>query len=895
MENNQFIIHKRVLNGRQAEYADFPSSMDKELTTLLHNRGVERLYSHQAEMFEQARSGDNIVITTSTASGKTLSFLLPVLQRILEKPTSRAFFIYPTKALASDQYRSLLSLIEALGNGRVTAGVYDGDTPPNERSRIRKSANIILTNPEMLNGAFLPNHSRYGIDRIFADLDYVVIDELHSYRGIFGSHVANVFRRLSRICSYYGSRPQFLCSSATIANPVELAEAVCGKPFVRISKDGSPAAKRNYYLIQPPRIVNKQNNFIGQTQAATIAAEMVPELVNHKHSFIIFCKSRRNVEVVLRESRDKLDADSLLGHSYADKIAGYRGGYTPIERKTIEKKMTSGDLCGLVSTNALELGIDIGKIDTTVLVGFPGTRASFWQQTGRAGRSGIESNNYVILESQPLDQYVGINPDWLFESSSENAVIDKDNLLIQLAHIRSAAAELPLTLDDIALFPNLGESIPVLMRLGELKSQNGKFAWCGSAFPAGDYSLRNMDERRYKLINKENHQNITEMDELQAFRELHEGAVYLHEGAQYQVVKLDLEMRAAFAVPFEGNYYTMPGGTTEVRIIKEHRKQPFGRTDIMYGDVNVNDIIFMYKKLQFHNHQNLGYENLSHPLSKDYDSESTWIRIPENVVSKFRSLLQVDANGHFVHNNHFDGLCHVMEQAARMVTMTEREDIGVSVSANAIGMANADGDEVFLYIYDKFVGGLGYAEKVYDHIERIIETAADLLAGCNCKNGCAACVGDYTLDRQMVLWGIKSLKEELAPPEGRKFIERPFRPQQHRRYSFSDLPEHWAEFCQYLKERGERLADFLGTIQKVASEGNHFVLYAENPFIQEWVETPINRRSIINIIRSYTDAPASIQLLVQTDASDHQTELESQIRKRYNRMKGEESAGNGSK
>ena len=457
--------------------------------------------------------------------------------------------------------------------------------------------------------------------------------------------MANVFRRLGRVCRYYNSSPQYLCSSATIANPVELVEDICGQKFIQIDKDGSPASQKKYVFVQPPKIMGVDKKYYGQVQTTSVAADLIPDLVENDNSFIAFTKSRKNVEVVLKESRDKLEAESFFGASLTDKISGYRGGYTPLERKEIENKMITGVLRGLISTNALELGIDIGKIDTTVLVGYPGTRASFWQQTGRAGRSGKECTNYLILDNLPFDQYIAINPDWLFKNGSENAVIDKNNLLIELAHIRAAAAEIPLTLDDISIFPDLGETIPVLIRANELTSQSGKFAWCGNSFPAGDFSLRNIDKSRYKLINKENNKEITEMDEMQAFREIHSGAIYMHDGVQYQVIKLDLESKTAFAIPFNGNYYTMPGGNTNIRIIQGSKDMEYKRVKVAFGDVNVDEIVYMYKKLQFHNHQNLGFEQLEKPLSKDYDTESTWIKIPDNVVKVYRGMLQESQNG----------------------------------------------------------------------------------------------------------------------------------------------------------------------------------------------------------------------------------------------------------
>ncbi|WP_291637335.1 DEAD/DEAH box helicase, partial [Clostridium sp.] len=352
MNIRDLIIYNKTIPKREAKYLDFPRTLPPELCGYLSQNGITKLYCHQAEMFEKAMEGLNIVITTSTASGKTLGFLLPVLQEILANPLARAIFIYPTKALASDQYRAILPYLEYFGENRISAGVYDGDTPVNERSRIRKSANIILTNPEMLNGAFLPNHSKFGFDFIFSNLKYVVIDELHTYRGAFGSHVANLFRRLGRVCRYYNSSPQYLCSSATIANPVELAEEIFSHKFIRIDRDGSPAAERKYMLVQPPKIMGADKKYYGQVQTTTVAANLIPKLVENDNSFIAFAKSRRNVEIVLKESRDKLEAESFFGASLIDKISGYRGGYTPLERKEIENKMITGVLCGLVSTNA---------------------------------------------------------------------------------------------------------------------------------------------------------------------------------------------------------------------------------------------------------------------------------------------------------------------------------------------------------------------------------------------------------------------------------------------------------------------------------------------------------------------------------------------------------------
>ena len=862
---DRYIIDSKHIPARSATYSDYPEELLPEIQTYLQQSGIQKLYQHQADMFSQAIAGNNIVITTSTASGKTLSFLLPVLQRILKDPQSRAIFIYPTKALASDQYRALKPFLDYFGKDKIDAGVYDGDTPVNERSRIRNNSNIILTNPEMLNSAFLPHHNQNGFNFIFSNLKFVVIDELHTYRGAFGSHLSNVFRRLRRVCHYYNSAPQFFCSSATIANPVELAETVCGKDFVLIDKDGSPAPEKNYALIQPP--------YVGDDKAyrkpvSDIATELVPYLAITKHSFIAFCKSRRAVEIVLKESRDHLKSKDIPGADFSGLISGYRGGYRPEERKAIENKMVSGQLRGLISTNALELGIDIGKVDTTVIAGYPGTRASFWQQSGRAGRSGVSSNTYLILDNLPFDQFIAVDPEWLFQSKSENAVVDPNNLFIQLAHVRAAAAELPLSLDDIAIFPDLGEIIPVLIRAQELRSMNGKFMWNGKEFPAGDYNLRNMDKTRYQLINAVDDSVITEMDEIQAFREIHQNSVYLHDGQAYLISSLDTEKKRAVASPIKDDYYTEPFETVDVSVIKEQKKKEIFRCECGFGDVKVSSTVVGHKKIQFHNHQNLGSDKLDSPLSKIYDSEGTWIQLPEEVTKIYKTPpIQP--------RNYFAGITFAIQNAAMMLTMTTRDDI----SAGLIGQSE---DNPAICIYDRFVGGLGYSEKAYDLIDAIIRNAIKMVDGCRCKDGCAACIGDHHLDKKLVLWGLKSIFEKMDPPGNVKSVDeskieiviekKPF--------SFEDIETRWDEFVQFFHDRGESMSDFITSVKSVKKDNDTLVLYVNNSFYVTWIMDESNRIRLTNSISHYIDVPPRISIRAEADESCT-GEKEEKISRRY--------------
>lgn len=552
--------------------------------------------------------------------------------------------------------------------------------------------------------------------------------------------------------------------------------------------------------------------------------------------------------------------------------------------------MMSGELNGLVSTNALELGIDIGSLDTTVIVGYPGTRASFWQQSGRAGRNGQTCVNYLILENQPFDQYIAVEPGWLFEGKSENAIVDPDNLLIELAHIRAAAAELPLSLDDAALFPSLGEIIPVLMKAEEVKSMAGRFAWSGPAFPAGDYSLRNMDKTRFKLILDNENREITEMDESQAYHELHPGAVYMHDGALYEILKLDLVSRTAIAKSFEGNYYTVPAGTEDIRILQTFQEKTVERTKIHLGDINVDEVISMFKKLQFHNHQNLGYVSLTQPLQKDYDTESTWIDIPEDVVRVYRSLLLPNGAGELVLNNHFEGLQNAIKNAAMMVTMTERDDINTGMSNNATvqgyvdsGSGESEGHEVVsLFIYDKYEGGLGYSEKIYELIPEVIDHAIQMVKGCSCEDGCPACVGDYTLSKKMVLWGLRSLKERLEAPEYVKKQVEEERPGVRKQYSFFKLPEKWNEFCETVIKNGESGGAFLKTAKRVEIEKHNLILIVDSYFYEDWLKIPENAKSIKNILKFHAVCPQDMEIVVRTEEDmERKKKTEGKLKRRY--------------
>lgn len=833
------IIGSQRIEARPAVYSDFPDSLNGEIVDFLKGRGIGKLYCHQSEMFERAMEGRNVIITTSTASGKTLSFLLPVIQKMLDDPTSRALFIYPTKALSHDQYRNMVPLLEYFGSTRIQAGIYDGDTPPSERARIRKRANIILTNPEMLNSSFLPNHSLFGFNYIFSRLKFIVIDELHTYRGAFGSHMANIMRRMNRICRYYKSSPQFLCSSATIANPVELAESICCEKFCHVSRDGSPSGEKNILFWQPPFVRDTQFRRSPEEEAS----QLIPELVEGGVRFIAFCKSRREVEVVLKETRDRLtdiENKPSLGKDLSHLVAGYRGGYTPEERKEIEDRLSTGKLMGVISTNALELGIDIGKLDLSVICGFPGTKASFWQELGRAGRRGDTSFGILIFDVSPVDQYIAVNNGWLLDSGVENAVIDKNNLFIQLAHVRAAAAELPLTLDDAAVFPDLGEIIPVLLEAKEIKDENGNFVWTGCDFPSGDFNLRNINNDTYKVLNKANGTIITEMDEPMAFHEVYPKAIYIHDGMQYLVEDLDLTNRIATVVPVDMNYFTVPFVETEVNVLREFKHKEVCRTVEYFGDVKVKEAIPAYKMIQFHNHQNLGFERIKLPLYQEIETEGLWYGVPDEVDEVYNGYTQF---------NYYNGLKHSLLHAAMMRTMATREDMSSTVF-NAKD-ENGDVKKSYILLYDLYPGGLGFSEKAYDFGYEIIEDAITLVERCKCEDGCPACVGDYHLDKKLVLWGLKSLLQQKNAPECVKEPQMPEPVFEDFAFTFEELPQKWPDFIKLLSERSEYLHSFLSTIDRVEISGYTLLLVTDFKFYRDWVLESSNRKRIIGTIKRY--------------------------------------------
>lgn len=842
------IIATHDIPPRPAKMAALPNALHPALRSALAARGMTELYSHQAAFFDAAAEGNNVVITTGTASGKSLAFLLPILQGILQDPSARAFLLYPTKALGHDQLRALHALLDevsAAGGRRIEAGVYDGDTPPTERRRIRERANLVLTNPDMLNTGMVPMHARQGFSHLFRNVRWVVLDELHTYRGAFGAHIANLLRRFDRICHHYGSRPQILASSATIANPKELAERLCSRSFSHIDEDGSPSGGRKVHFWLPPIVDDEVRRGVSSEMAI-----LLPYLIERRHKTIAFARSRKETEIILKEARDR------LGHTHGEHdesrlLGAYRGGYTPEERRRVERDLIEGRLVGVVSTNALELGIDIGALEVVVQGGFPGTRASFWQQIGRAGRRGEISHAIVILAMAPIDQFLASNPKWLFEQATEHAVVDPDNLAIELAHIRAAAAELPLTMDDAAIWPDLGEAVPVLADAGELREVAGTWYWQGGPFPAGDFSLRNHDGSRWKIVDRTAARTLTEMTRPQVYREAHPRAVYLHDGEQYLVETLDLVQHKATVVPVDQNFYTQPDVRTQIEVMNSQEVRDVGATRVIFGDVLVHESIVGFKMLQFHNHQNLGYELLAEPLTLKLETEALWLPMPARVMT----VLGGESNDLLV------GVVHALRAIARLTTMAEPSDLAATSFSYVDDVTGAP--DTAVVIYDVHPGGIGFAQKGFDVADTIIAGALDLVSGCRCADGCPACVGDFTLDRHAVAWAVASMLRDVPPPFGLRlhrpspFSSRPLGGAQpanshvERPFRWADLPTRWPEIAAHLGRSGELGGALLQGAQNVEVRGNKLVIFLASPGLCEWLSEDLSRKRLRGLIEGH--------------------------------------------
>ena len=740
-----------------AQYAPFPAALDPRLVRGLQSRGIEQLYTHQADAIEHALAGRHVVVITPTASGKTLCYNAPVLSAILQDSSSRALYLFPTKALAQDQLAELHLMAETLASTsgeQVGVFTYDGDTPQDARRTIRSRAHVVLSNPDMVHSGILPHHPRWA--KLFENLRYVVVDELHAYRGVFGSHLCNVLRRLRRICRHYGSDPVFICSSATIANARELAERLTEQPFELVERNGAPRGEKLFVFVNPP-VVNHQlgirRSYIGETR------RIASEFLKRNLQLIVFAQSRLSTEILTTYLKD--DFEGIPGAP--ERIRGYRGGYLPGRRREIEKGLREGKVRAVVSTNALELGIDIGSLDVAVMAGYPGTIAATWQRAGRAGRRAGKSAAVMVASSAPLDQFVVRHPSYFFDRSPERALIDPDNLHILVDHIKCAAFELPFTGADAFGAHNLQEILGILAEQGlvhrtrragpsgpaevgpagedaEESPAEVQWAWTNESYPADAVSLRSVSSDNFVVVETtDDTRVIGETDFGSGPATLHPKAIYIVEGKLYQVERLDFDGRKAFVRAIECDYYTDAITYTRVTIIDifagELEKGPYPFSVQAHGEVHVVSRVVGFKKIKFYTNENVGSGELDLP-EQQMHTTAYWLTIPATVMAALPYASDDRRDG-------VVGLAYAMRQVAQLLLMCDRHDIGISIASDEPEESEQGSypSSAKIFVYDNYPGGIGFSEPLYRMHHELLEGTRTLIASCDCENGCPGCVG----------------------------------------------------------------------------------------------------------------------------------------------------------
>ena len=740
------ITGELIIPEKSGSYAPFPGTLDARLQQALHSRGIGQLYTHQAESWKSVQSGQHTVVITPTASGKTICYNLPVLQAAL-KSKSKALYMFPTKALAQDQVAELMELNDA-GRLGVRAFTFDGDTPGDARKAVRTKGDIVVTNPDMLHQGILPHHTKWA--QFFEALKYVVIDEMHTYRGVFGSHTANVIRRLRRICRFYGSDPQFILCSATIANPAELASQLIDDRVFAITESGAPQGAKHLLLWNPP-VVNPDLGIRASARSQT--TRIARSAVQRGLKSILFAQSRLMVEVLTKYLKDTFDKDPRK----PSRIAAYRGGYLPTERRAMEKRLRTGSIDCVVATSALELGVDIGALDVCVLNGYPGTIAGTWQRLGRAGRRQRTALGVLVASSLPLDQYIIRNPEFFLGASPEEARIDPNQLLILLDHIRCAAFELPFKQGESFGDENLMEMLAYLEENDVLHREGDQWHWMADSYPANSVSLRSVAEGNFVVIDTTNGQQtvIAEVDFSSAPMTIYEGAIYMIQSAPYQVEKLDWEGRKAFVTKTRADYYTDAIDYTRLKILEQFDQAMGTRAVVAHGEVHLVRRIAGYKKIRYYTHENIGFGNIHLP-DQEMHTSSVWWQVDPHTLDDNFSTRQQALDG-------FLGASYAMHHVAAMQMLSEPHDIGravgdgnarwfATVGNNGRGtMRNSEGEALnpfelqqftpTLFLYDNYPGGIGTTEPLFKRRQDMVGHAHRMVTECECEHGCPSCIG----------------------------------------------------------------------------------------------------------------------------------------------------------
>jgi len=707
----------REIPARPPRFAPFPEELDPALVAALRRRGIEQLYSHQAEAFALARAGHSITVVTPTASGKTLCYNLPVLDRILREPAARALYLFPTKALSADQVDELQALITLIGRD-IKTFTYDGDTPAAARRAIRAAGHVVVTNPDMLHTAILPHHTKWL--RLFENLRYVVIDELHQYRGVFGSHVANVLRRLARICRFYGSAPQFICTSATIGNPQEHAERLVGRPVALVDQTGAPSGEKVIAFINPPLV----NRALGIRRDTLMEVrDLAGELIRGGIPTIVFGRSRLATELLTTYLKDLAKE---TGRD-PDAIQGYRAGYLPSERRAIERGLRDGTIQAVAATNALELGIDIGQLSAAILAGYPGTIASAWQQMGRAGRTRDLSAAFLVATSDPLDQYIVSHPEYFFGQVPEHALINPDNLLVLTSHLKCAAFELPVGVDEPYGPTAVHDIMRALAEQRIVHSDGQRWHYVAERFPAEEVSLRAASTENVVIVDETGPRPevIGEVDLASAPALVHEDAIYIHLGQQYHVERLDWAQRKAAVRRVDVDYYTDAEIAVGIAVLTEDAVAR-DALDRAHGDVVVTFRPTIFKKLKLFTQETVGWGKINLPETTIHTTAAWWV-LPPPLVGGFTNDRVQGA---------LAALSHALLNIAPVYLMCDPHDLG-----RVYEIRSPHTGRPTVYLYERAPGGVGLAERMFRLHDDLTRAAIDLVAGCGCAWGCPSCVG----------------------------------------------------------------------------------------------------------------------------------------------------------
>jgi DEAD/DEAH box helicase domain-containing protein len=713
------IPHWEVIPPKEAVYSEFPQAINPRIKSVLQKRGIARLYSHQATAIENILSGKSVVIVTPTASGKTLCYNLPVVNSVLEKPETRALYLFPTKALSQDQVAELHEIVTEL-DADIKTYTFDGDTPRSARAAIRTAGHIVVTNPDMLHSGILPHHTRWI--KLFENLRYVVIDEIHHYRGVFGSHLANVIRRLKRVCRFYGSNPQFICCSATIANPSELARKITEEEVELVNNNGAPRGEKHFILYNPP-VINKElgirKSYIKEAQ------RMAERFLTNDVQTIVFARSRLRVEILLTYLKEAM----RKAKRSAESIRGYRGGYLPLQRREIEKGLREGHVRGVVSTNALELGIDIGQLDVCVMAGYPGNIASTWQQAGRAGRRTDVSAAVLVANSSPLDQFIINHPDYFLGRSPESGIVDPNNLVILVSHLKCAAFELPF--NDGEEF-GVEATEKILAHLEEqriLHHVDGKWYWTSEVYPAEQVSLRSAATENFVILDSSDRNRIIgEMDYFSAPVFLYEDAIYIHGADQYQIEELDWDGKKAYAKEVDVDFYTDAITKTDIKVLEVTQKQEEPAGTRAFGEVSVTTLATMYKKIKFSTHENVGFGQINLP-EQEMHTTSFWMEFPGDVGSK------LELSGEQIGGS-LRALANLLHNVVPLWVMCDPKDIRAFAHVKS-----PFSDRPTVYVYDNYPGGVGFSQKLFYLSEDVWTGCREMIQSCGCTDGCPSCVG----------------------------------------------------------------------------------------------------------------------------------------------------------